>query len=201
LSAHDDEWEGMMAHEPGEITRVLQRLSCGDAGAEAELFELLSGELRKLAAAHMRRERGDHTLSPTALVHEVYIRLSGHFTDEWKGKAHFMSIAARSMRRVLVDHARANQATKRGGDAIQVDVDDLPVLSFGVDLRLLALDEALTKLSSMDSRKARLVELRYFAGQTETEAANILGVTRRTVNRDWEFAKAWLYRELEGKTV
>jgi RNA polymerase sigma factor (TIGR02999 family) len=192
-----------MAEEPGrgQITQILRRLSNGDVAAEAELFDLLSNELRKLAAAQMRHERVNHTLSPTALVHEVYIRLSGHFNHDWNGKGHFMSMAARSMRRILVDYARANQSSKRGGDQIRTELEDLPALSFGVDEKLLALDDALLRLSAIDPRKARLVELRYFAGQTEAEAAAILGVTRRTVNRDWEFAKAWLSRELQGRPV
>lgn len=188
-----------MSDGPGEVTRILHRLAAGEATAESELFQCLHAELRRLAAGHMHRERATHTLSPTALVSEIYLRLSGNWDRDWQGKDHFMAVAARAMRRVLVDHARAANAGKRAGRAVYTDLDQLSDGLLPIDERLVAVDDALTRLAAQDPRKARVVELRYFAGQTEEQTAAILHVTRRTVNRDWEFARAWLRQELQGK--
>jgi RNA polymerase sigma-70 factor, ECF subfamily len=187
-----------MSEGPGEVTRILHRLAAGESAAEAELFDRLHAELRRLAAAQMRRERATHTLSPTALVSEIYLRLTGTWGQAWQGKTHFMAVAARAMRRVLVDHARAASAGKRLGQMEYTDLDQLSDGLLPVDERILAVDAALTRLAVQDPRKAKVVELRYFAGQTEEQTAAILNVTRRTVNRDWEFARAWLRRELQG---
>jgi RNA polymerase sigma-70 factor, ECF subfamily len=178
-----------------EVTALLRRASAGDDAARSELFDVLYGELRKLAEAAMRRERPDHTLQPTALVHETYVRLA----DDGRGfenRSHFFGVAASAMRRVLVDHARSRRAQKRGGGTAFVEVDDLDNLAgtpAGVDL--VALDDALSRLSSLDPRQGRVVELRFFAGMSVEETAAILDLSPRTVKREWQIARAWLRRE------
>ncbi len=181
---------------PGEITRLLDAASSGRSEALNELFPVIYGELRSLAAAQMRRERPDHTLQTTALVHEVYVRLVGQRSAGWNGRAHFLGVAAKAMRRILVDHARRNGSLKRGGTQSRIPLDEV-VLDFeqrAGDLE--ALDGALTALADVDQRKARVVELRFFGGLSGEQVGEILGISLRTVNREWEFAKAWLYGRL-----
>ncbi|HVS08916.1 MAG TPA: sigma-70 family RNA polymerase sigma factor [Planctomycetota bacterium] len=188
---------------PGEVTRILQRLSGGRApdAADAErLMELAHGELRRLAGGFLASERVDHTLQPTALVNEAWLRLADQTRVEWRGRAHFMAIAAQAMRRILLDHARAKHSAKRGGGWRVVELDTGmtgPEADQGLDL--IALDEALGKLGALSPTQARLVELRFFGGLAMDDVAEVLGVSVRTAEREWRFAKAWLLRELRGR--
>ncbi|MDF2771634.1 MAG: hypothetical protein K0S86_1128 [Geminicoccaceae bacterium] len=178
------------------VTDLLIRARSGDSSALANVFPLIYEELRGLAEQQLRNEPTGHTLSPTALVHEAYMRLIDYTRMEWTGRAHFMAVAATAMRRILVDHARGQRSLKRGGklrrisiDAIQLGTDDQVEL-------LLAIDTALEKLEKHNARQAQVVECRFFGGMTEEETAEALGVGLRTVKRDWARAKRWLYREL-----
>ena len=180
----------------GDVTQLLERWAVGDADAFRALMPIVYEELRALAAHYLQSERSDHTLQPTALVHEVYLRLIGQKNAQWKNRAHFFSVAAQMMRRILIDHAKRIQRNKRGAGAIKLSLDEAPILSYGVAIDLIALGEALTKLSVIDPRKSRVVELRHFGGMSVEETAEILGVSRKTVMREWAMARAWLYREL-----
>jgi len=179
------------------ITQLLQDWKAGDADALERLMPLVHDELRRLARQHMGRERPGHTLQPTALVHEAYLRLLKIKSIKWEDRDHFFAVAARLMRRILVDSARARHAQKRGDGQEPVPLDCAPAAS-SPDDGLLALENALVKLEAFDERKARVVELRFFTGQTVEEAARVLGVSPRTVKRDWLLAKAWLAAELSG---
>lgn len=172
-----------------------------DGSAAAELFTLVYDELRRLAASALRRERSDHTLQPTALVHEAFVRLAGAAGTPWNDRAHFTAVAARAMRRVLVDHARGRRALKRGKGDVLVSLDgiDVPAASASVDL--VVLDAILQRLSDLDSRQARIVELRYFGGLSVDETAALLDISSRTVKREWQMARAWLERELGRGTA
>jgi RNA polymerase sigma factor (TIGR02999 family) len=180
---------------PRDITGLLRAWSSGDACARDELFPLVYGELRRRAASLMRRERASHTLQPTALVHEAYLKLVGQ-TLPWKDRAHFYGVAARAMREVLVDHARRRGAGKRGSEhaRLSIDVADVPVVPRTVDL--LALDEALKELATLDERQARLVELRLFAGLSVLECAEVLECSRSTASRDARHGEVWLRRRM-----
>lgn len=185
-----------MESTPGEVTQLLARLRQGDRAAEAKLVPLIYGELRRRAGNYLRGERPGHTLQPTALVHEAYLRLSELKEIDWQNSAHFFAIAAQMMRRILIDHARSHGSEKRGGGWYPVELETVSTGS-GQDFdKLLALDEALERLSRLDARQARVVELKFFGGLTEDQAAIVLGVSTRTVKRDWRLAKAWLFREL-----
>jgi RNA polymerase sigma factor (TIGR02999 family) len=184
---------------PGDVTSLLLEWSRGRADALEKLMPVVYDELRLVAKAHLGRERRDHTLQPTDLVHEAYLKLVDQRHVDWKNRAQFFAVAARLMRRVLVDHARARLAQKRGGGATRVTFDEtLPLGTPDADVTLLALDDALSELGTLDARQARTVELRYFAGLTVDEAAVALGVSGMTVKRDWTVAKAWLKLRLEG---
>ena len=185
-----------MAETPGDITLLLAELQAGDAAAESRLVPLVYDELRRLARRYMRAERVDHTLQPTALVHEAYLRLAGQRKTSWQNRAHFFGVAAQLMRRILVDHARARQAEKRGGSDANVTFDEALVLKPAQNPDVLALDEALMRLAERDPRQSRIVELRFFGGLTEEEIAEVLGISPRTVKRDWTVARAWLYKEI-----
>ena len=161
-----------------------------------ELIPIVYDELRRLARHYLNNERADHSLQPTALVHEVYLRLNGQKNVQWKSRAHFFSVATQMMRRILIDHAKGLQRNKRGAGAIKLSLDEVIILSDEGSIELIALDEALTKLSVIDPRKSHVVELRYFGGMSVEETAEILGVSRKTVMREWAMARAWLYREL-----
>ena len=180
----------------GDVTRILGRLSEGDAEAFDRLLPLVYEELRALAGNYMRQERGGHTLQATALTHECYLRLRGKAQVSWQNRAHFLAVAAQAMRRILVDHARGKRRKKRGGDLERTGLDQIAAPGGGPDLDLLALDDALGKLAETEPRKCRVVELLYFGGLTGAEAAEVIGVTSRTVERDWQFARAWLLREI-----
>lgn len=186
-----------MSGEPQhEVTQILHDWSGGDREAPERLMPLVYNELRRLARTFLARERGTHTLQPTALVHEAYLRLVDQRRVSWQNRAHFYGIASSMMRRVLIDHARAHATEKRGGETIRLSLDDVQVPLEQRAAGLLALDEALEKLSQMDERKSRIVELRFFGGLSDEEIAEVLGVSTRTVLRDWKTARLWLYREL-----
>ena len=178
-----------------DVTGLLHDWNRGDRRAFERLMPLVTGELRRLARAHLRRERRDHTLQPTALVNEAYLRLVNVDRIQWRDRTHFFAFASRVMRRILVDHARAHRAAKRTAWRVTPVADAGPADRHDVDL--IALDEALDELASMDARQARLVELRFFAGLTIDETADVLGVGSATVTRDWATARAWLYRRLK----
>ena len=187
-----------IAERPGDVTGLLLAWRRGDQDALDRLIPLVHRELRRVARAVMRGERKGHTLEPTALVNEAYLRLVDLRRLEWQDRAHFLAVAARLMRRILIDHARAHRYQKRGGGAITVTLDgDIAVPSEpGRDL--VALDDALEALSAVDERKSRVVELRFFGGMTVQETAAVLSVSVDTIMRDWKLAKAWLLRELGG---
>jgi len=176
----------------GEITQLLIQVTQGNHEAESRLIPLIYDELRRLARHYMRQERPDHTLQATALVHEAYLRLTRQKDANWQNRAHFFGVAAQLMRHILVDHARAHRAGKRGGHEQKVSLDEALAFTEDNSERVLAIDEALARLAERDPRLGRIVELRFFAGLTEEEVAEVLGVSPRTVKRDWQVAKAWL---------
>lgn len=181
------------------VTQILNAIKSGDAGALDELLPLVYGELRRLADSHLRRERSDHTLQPTALVHEAYLRLIGSAEIEWQNRAHFFGIAARLMREILIDYARARQREKRGGEfATRIALDEAVSFYQEKDLDLIALDEALIELATLDQRQAKIVELRFFGGLTIEETAEILNISPATIKRDWQTAKLWLLKTLNA---
>ena len=180
------------------MTALLLAWTEGDEGARTRLIDAVYDELRRLARAYLRRERPDHSLAPTALVHEAYLKLVDQRRVQWQNRAHFFAIAAHLMRRILVDHARARSAAKRGGS--RVALEDVELATPPVDVDLLALDAALEKLAALDARQSRLVELRFFAGLTVDEAAAAIDVAPITVKRDWALARGWLFRELRPQT-
>ena len=179
-------------------TDLLLEACSGDASALRNVFPLVYDELRHLAHRQLRREPDGSTLSTTALVHEAYIRLIDQTRVQWTGRAHFMAIAATAMRRILVDRARGHRSAKRGGELRRVPLDDVELATEDRAETLIALDEALVRLKTLDSRQARVVECRFFGGMTEEETAAALEIGLRTVKRDWAKAKSWLYRELYG---
>jgi RNA polymerase sigma factor (TIGR02999 family) len=179
-----------------DITQILKDAGAGNASAIDRLMPLVYEELRALAESYLQRERSDHTLQATALVHEVYVRLVRQEDVEWKNRAHFFAVAAQAIRRILVDHARGHQRLKRGGDRQRVRLEEDAALSQERDLDLLALDEAMDRLARLSRRQARIVELRFFGGIGLKEIAQVLGVSQRTVDGDWSMARAWLRREL-----
>ncbi len=188
--------ENLAAGSP-EVTELLVAWERGDDEALRRLGHLVYDELRAIAAAQMRGERRDHTLQPTALVHEAFLRLSDQRRRQWKERRQFFAVASRLMRQVLVDHARAHRASKRGGEAARVEVTSLDALAAPSEVfDVLALDEALTRLAALQPRLARVVELRFFGGLEVEETAELLGCSPRTVKRDWVLARAWLIREL-----
>jgi len=182
-----------------DITRLLHDIDAGDPQAAAELLRLVYDELKKLAAAKMAAERADHTLQATALVHEAYLRLVGSSdSSEWKGRGHFFGAAAEAMRRILVDHARNNRRLKRGGEAQQISLDTLELIWKPQYGDILDLNEALDALQAEAPEAAQLVKLCCFAGQTQAEAAALMGVSSRTAKRWWAFARAWLFQHLRA---
>ena len=179
-----------------EVTRILHDWSGGDREAPERLMPFVYDELRRLARVFLSKERGGHTLQPTALVHEAYLRLVDQTRVNWQNRAHFYGIAASMMRRVLIDHARAHSAEKRGGAAVRLSIDDVQLPIEQRAAGLVALDEALERLAAFDERKCKVVEMRFFGGMSDKEIAEVLGVTTRTVLRDWKTARLLLYREL-----
>jgi RNA polymerase sigma factor, sigma-70 family/RNA polymerase sigma factor, TIGR02999 family len=181
---------------PHRVTQLLQQWSHGDNAALAELTPLVFGELHCLAHYHMEGQRPDHTLQTTALVNEAYLRLADQANPNWQSRAHFFAVAARAMRQILVSYARSNHAQKRGGGGPRIELDESAILSAEQSKEIVDLHEALERLGTLDSRKARVVELKYFGGLNYDEIAEALKIARITVRRDWEFAKLWLYTEL-----
>lgn len=191
-----------MAESASNITQLLHNLNGGDQHAAEELLPLLYSELRAIAGSHFARQSPGHTLQPTALVHEAYLKLMRNEDVAWEGKSHFLAVAARAMRQILINHARDKKAAKRGGGAKRITIDEGLTPSgseAGKELDLIALDEALTKLGELNERQARVVELRFFAGLTIAQTAHVLEVGTTTVEDDWAFARAWLARELRGE--
>jgi RNA polymerase sigma-70 factor, ECF subfamily len=184
---------------PQQITALLARWSQGDDSALEELTPLVYGDLRKLAGWLMRDERPGHTLQPTALVNEAYLRLAGDKKVTWQNRTHFLAVAARVMRHLLVDYARQHNRLKRGGGVEILPFEDALVFAPETSRNLLELNDALQRLSEKEQRKARVVELRYFGGLSVHETAEILQISPNTVMRDWEFSKAWLRKEIEGR--
>lgn len=193
----DDPGPGM-SRTPGTITELLTKWKEGREEALDRLIPLVHQELCALARAQMRSERVGHTLQATALVNEAYLRLVAIKKVQWEDRNHFFAVSARLMRRILVDSARARQSEKRGSGVRPISLEEAPAIPAAPEYGLLALDRALKKLEAMDARKVRIVELRYFAGCSVEETATILGVSPRTVKRDWVLAKAWLSSELSG---
>jgi RNA polymerase sigma factor (TIGR02999 family) len=181
---------------PSVISGLLRAWGHGDLEARDTLLPLVYGELRRCAASYLRRERPEHTLQPTALVNEAYIRLAGQDRVDWKNRAHFFGLAAQMMRRILVDHARERQAAKRPGSAIRLAFDDAIGAREQRDCEILLLEEALGELILFDPRQGQIVEFRYFAGMSEREVAEALSLSRSTVTREWQTARAWLYRRM-----
>lgn len=189
----------MTVSSPDAVTGLLRAWSDGDDGALDRLTPLVEAELRRLARAYMRRERQGHTLQTTALVNEAFLRLTGARSVAWQDRAHFLGIAARLMRRVLVDHARARGYRKRGGDIQRVTLNEGLVAAPEPAIDVLALDRALDALAAVDRRKSQVIELRFFGGMSVAETAEVLHVSPDTIKRDWRLAKLWLLRELEGE--
>ncbi len=180
-----------------DVTRILLTIEHGDLKTSAELLPLVYGELRRLAKQRLAAEKPGQTLQATALVHEAYLRLvDGESIQRWESRGHFFSAAAEAMRRILVDNARRKRAEKHGGQLVRQDLDDVDIAAPAPSEDLLALDEALAKLEAKDPVKAQLVKLRYFAGLSEDEAAQALGISRTTAHRHWRYARVWLLNEL-----
>ena len=182
---------------PQDVTRLLIQLTDGNRTVLDELLPLVYGELRSLAANYLRRERSAHTLQPTALVHEAYLRLVDQNQVRWQNRAHFFGVAAQMMRRILVDHARGHNAEKRGGEIHKLSLDENIDVTDERATDLISLDDALTALAAIDEQKSRIVELRFFGGLSVEETAEVLGVSAPTVKRQWRMAKAWLYGQVQ----
>jgi RNA polymerase sigma factor (TIGR02999 family) len=177
---------------------LLERTATGEARDRDDVLALVYGELRQLAGAYLSHERRGHTLQPTALVHEVYLRLVDQRQVDWRNRAHFIGVAAVMMRRILVNYARDRRAEKRGGGADRVSLSAIDLADDPLDIDLIDLHDALDRLGALDPRKARIVELKFFGGLTAAEIADVLQVSHATVERDWSFARAWLYDALSG---
>jgi RNA polymerase sigma-70 factor (ECF subfamily) len=183
---------------PHRVTQLLQQWSYGDHSALPELAPLVYEELRRLAHHYMEGQRPDHTLQTTALVNEAYLRLADQTNPTWQSRAHFFAVAARAMRQIVVDYARSNRAQKRGGGGARIELDESAILSPEQSKEIVDLHEALQRLGTLDSRKAQVVELKFFGGLNYDEIAEVLKIARMTVRRDWEFARLWLYTELHS---
>jgi RNA polymerase sigma factor (TIGR02999 family) len=191
---------GSSASQADGITRLLNAWQEGDTGARDQLFVVVYDELRRRAAGKLRRERPGHTLRPTALVHEAYLRLLGQDRVRWQNRAQFFAIASEMMRRVLVDHARDKKARKREGAAVRVALEEDVAAVQPREVDLLALDDALSQLAALNARQGRIVELRFFGGLSTPEIAEVLEVSQRTVDREWHFARTWLYRRMAERS-
>lgn len=187
-----------MSDSHADITLLLHAAATGERQHVDGLMMAIYDDMRRLAGSHMRGERSDHTLQPTALVHEAYVKLVDQRRTDWKDRLHFFAVASRIIRRILIDHARARETDKRGGGRTRLRVEDHDPAAPARDLDLLALDEAMQELAEIDEQQARIVELRYFGGCTVDEVAELLKIGKRTVDRDWQAAKAWLFVRLEG---
>jgi RNA polymerase sigma factor (TIGR02999 family) len=190
-----------VVHPVNDVTRILNKIGAEDPSAAAELLPLIYEELRHLARARMANERPNHTLQATALVHEAYLRLTESEQSSWANRAHFFSAAAEAMRRILIDHARRRQAFCHGGGHEHVPLDGFSIAAPAADDELIAVDEAVEKLSRRHPDKGELVKLKYFAGLTTAEAADLLGISEATAKRQWDYARAWLFREIKRQTA
>jgi len=197
---YEEELMDMLSVSQHRVTQLLMDWSHGDDSALAELTPLVYEELRRLAHHFMEGQRPDHTLQTTALVDEAYLRLADQTNPNWQNRAHFFAVAARAMRQILVNYAKSSRAQKRGGGALKVELDEAAIVSPEQSKEIIYLHEALERLATLDSRKARVVELKYFGGLNHDEIAEVLKVSTVTVRRDWVFAKAWLYTELHSAT-
>ena len=186
----------MSESDSTELTRILSHISSGDKAAADRLMPLVYDHLRSMAATYLRRESPGHTLQPTALVNEAYLKLVDQRNVDWRGKTHFFAVSAEIMRRILVDYARSKKRQKRGGDFERIKLHTDLQISRDRDDDLLAVDEAIDKLAKKDSRQAKIVELRFFGGLTVAEVAEVLGISKRTVEAEWTVIRAWLRREL-----
>lgn len=184
--------------DQGDVTRLLEEWTRGDRDALNRLMPLVYGELRRMSSHYLRGERKNHTLQSAALVHEAYLRLVGRQNVHWKNRAHFLGVAAQVIRSILVDHARARAAAKRGAGAVTLTVNELSAVTRQPEVDVIELDTALNRLAHVDPQQSRIVELRFFAGLTNEETAEVLGVSASTVKRDWTHARAWIYRALTG---
>ena len=187
-----------MSDQPEPITSLLKKWRDGEKSAGDRVVEDVYGELRRLAAIHMRRESPGHTLDPTALVNELYLRLFRSAPVDCQNRSHFLAIAAQQLRRILINHARDRQADKRGGKRLRLSLTSVEGLVQPIEQDMIDLDQALDELAAVDGRAAQVVELRFLAGATESEAATALGISVATLKRDWEFARAWLIRRLRS---
>ena len=185
--------------QPGEVTALLAAWRGGDGDALERLIPIVYEDLRRVAGRYMRSEESGHTLQATALVHEAYLRLTKEQDRTWENRAHFFAVAAQIMRNLLVDHARMATRAKRGGGAAELSLEEAPELTTAEPEVMLALDDALRRLAQVDPRASRIVELRYFVGLSNREAANVIGASEKTVTRDWNTAKAWLRAELRNR--
>jgi RNA polymerase sigma factor (TIGR02999 family) len=189
----------LQSESPTPVTELLVRWRAGDRAALEALMPLVYDELRRLADHYLRRERSDHTLQSTALVHEAYLRLAGKNAPQWQNRAHFFGIAAHLMRQILVEHARSRATAKRGANAPRLALDVASALPRQTDVDVVALDRALQELSELDAQQGRIVELRFFAGLTIEDTSEVLGISPATVKRDWTTPRAWLYRAMTGE--
>jgi len=200
LSSASDEVSAM-SPSPQQISQLLVAWSNGDQAALDQLMPLVYGELRKMARRYMRGQPAGHTLQTTALIHEAYLKLVGQQEKRWRNRAHFFGVAAQAMRHILVDYARSRQAAKRGGEALEVSLDETALVTQDRAAELVALDDALNDLAEVAPRQSRVVELRYFGGLSAEETAEVLKVSPETILRDWRMAKAWLLRQLQRGTA
>lgn len=189
----------MQNHQPENFTRLIQEYSKGNKLVLNQILPLIYDELRRISSRYLREEYRNHTLQTTELVHEAYLKLIGDQNISWENRAHFFGIAAQSMRQILVDHARKRNAKKRGGGKSNLSLEEVFTISEKVDDQILVLDEALKRLEKVDERSCKIVELRYFSGLTIEETAKVLNISASTAKRDWNFAKAWLYREIQNQ--
>jgi RNA polymerase sigma factor (TIGR02999 family) len=187
----------LQKHASNPVTELLFRWRSGDDEALQVLVPLVYDEMRSLAHSYLRRERLDHTLQSTALVHEAYVRLTGNAPPQWQDRAHFFGVAAHLMRQILVDHARSRNTSKRGGDVVRLAIDGMNEPGEHLDLDIVAMDDALKDLTRIDPQQGRVVELRFFTGLSIEETAEVMGISASTVKRDWNTARAWLFRELD----
>ena len=195
---YEEEFMDSPATSPQRVTQLLAHWSQGDDGALGELTPLVYEELHRLAHHHMSRGHPDHTLQTTALVNEAYLRLAGQTSPNFTNRSHFFAVAAQAMRQILVNYAKASQSQKRGGGAIKVELDEAAIVSPEQSKAIVDLHEAIERLGALDSRKAQVVELKYFGGLNHDEIAEVMKISTVTVRRDWVFAKAWLYDELHS---
>lgn len=186
----------MEATKVAQATQIVNKMVAGNRTASEDLFALLYEDFRRLAAMYLKRERPGHTFQPTALVHEAYLKLIDQTRVDWHGRTHFFAVGAQAMRRILVDHARRRNRLKHGGGRYRIALNEGLALSPQRDEDLLAVDEALKKLTTVDARQATIVELRFFGGLSVEEVAEVLGISKRTVEKEWTMVRAWLRREL-----